>query len=232
MLLFNHHKKIPAQISRDFLLHSFVMKKAFLILACLCVQSCCCINVFRFPYLGIYNHSKGNDIEDSHYDQMKILQKCGLDTLNNYELKCSSIDSLNSVKYMIDKRKLENGGGAAMIQLRMFDNNGDFVGGCGKEPEDRKSLEILDSLPFKKIPQLHTLLNIKLIDDIRLLRISQEQTKRLLSKSKNYDYTILALYAGWEGWNCRSTLKHLSNYLKKHKDKKILVITVNTSKPC
>ena len=196
-------------------------------------QSCCCYNSIRFPYSAYYNHVKGNDKSDTHFEQMEILKRFGLDTLNNYELKCRSVDSLTSDKYCINQWTWKHGGEAAMVQLRMYDNSGNFVGGFERrQPEDSKPLKALDSIPFKKIRQLHFQPNLKLIDDINLLKINQEQTKKLLATSKNYNYTILALYASWEGWYCNSTLRGLAKYLKKHQDKKILVITVNTSKPC
>ncbi len=112
------------------------------------------------------------------------------------------------------------------IQYRVYDNNGKCVGGWKICYGSKKRLGILDTIPpvvkgerFHLNPNLNFQHDIKLINDnIRIPSI------------KDYNYVIIVFWAQSLGILSKDLLKDLENYIKKHSDKRFLLLKVNISK--
>jgi len=158
----------------------------------------------------------------------KILSKFNFDTLFSYQLCGNCIDSLSVEKYAINTYKLKTKDGASPLELRMYNNNGQFINGWEMCFGDIHKLGILDSIPFKRVNHLPINYNLSLSTDLSIVNIpNRELLHKEIQKS---DYIIILYWAKWAGWFNRDVIRETQKYLKKNRKRySILLIAVNTA---
>jgi len=177
-------------------------------------------------YVNASLHKKDSE---SRTEYNNFLYRRGLDTTYSYQIHGKkNIDSLSTEKYAINVWKLNHNGVAGPVQIRMFDNKGQFISGWENCYGELKYFNLFDTIPFRKysfIP-INTLINLQ--TDLSLCKINNEEA--LLNSIKNSDYIITVYYAKWTGYYSKNALKEILNYYIKYKDTyKILLIFINTS---
>lgn len=159
----------------------------------------------------------------------KYLAELSVDTCLSYQIVPESIDSLSYTKYQIDTYKLEHGTSATPVQLRMYYPNGKFCYGWTQCFGSIERLGLLDSLPLKKVSHLPVNYNLSFYNDLSLFNIDNSEKEKLIKSIKNYDYVLIVFWAEWTGWYSKNLFKNVIKYIHKHKEKKILLLTLNVS---
>jgi len=198
---------------------SLFSTSVILIVLLLCGQSCSLIH-----FLSVSEKSHENLKTINSY-----LASMSYDTNYSFQIKTDFIDSLSDKKYAINLYKLKYKTKASPVQIRMYNTEGTFIYGWEQCFGNIKKLHILDSIPFKQSYWLPVNKNLSFQQDIELFDINIYEKNRLLEVIRNYDYVIIVFWAKWAGWYSKNILKRVKNYVNKYYDKKILIITLNTS---
>ena len=162
---------------------------------------------------------------ESANEQLNYLNKIEIDTAYNYNFNSAMEDSISAVKYNLDTFQKA---GYSPIQFRMYNNEGDFIGGWASCYGSLKRLQALDSFPLKFNSVKHLPLNYNLTFQQDLNLIDSKST--LSSENiKNYDVIIIAFWAESMGKFSNDMMVNLNNYVKRNSEKEILFIKVNYS---
>ncbi len=157
-----------------------------------------------------------------------FLSKNKIDTLFSYQIDKELKDSMHLANYNLNLYKLEHGGKAAVLQLRMYNNKGNLVGGWENCYGDLKYFNLLDSFPLKKIEHIPVNKKIKLSRDLDLLIFSENERRMLEDEIKKYNFILIMYWAEWTGWWNRDLIKRTRAYTEEYKSKSLLFIKVNT----
>ncbi len=158
-----------------------------------------------------------------------FLSRLGLDTTYSYQIhEKKNIDSLSTEKYAINVWKLKHNGIAGPVQIRMFDNKGQFISGWENCYGELKYFSLFDTIPFRRysfIP-INPLINLQ--TDLSLVKINNDEN--LMNSIENCDYVITVYYAKWTGYYSKNAIREVLNYYNEYKNTyNILLIFINTS---
>jgi hypothetical protein len=170
---------------------------------------------------------------ETHKQQIEYLIKQGIDTLNVFSMKHSYADSLSDEKFAMNSYKLETGAPAAVVQIRMYQQDGLFITGwtqcMGGNP---RAHGMLDSLPMYSPPYLTINYNLHLYSDFDLFDISRLEKANLIKQSENADFTIIIFWAEWVGVFTDRTFTDVYDYISKYPEVDFLVLKLNTAAYC
>lgn len=196
------------------------MKTIYIIILLLFLSSC---NILRFAKASFSKRENESLKVSNNY-----LVKRGLDTTFSYKVKPYCIDSLSNENYAINLYKINTGSTASPVQIRMFDNKGEYISGWEQCYGDLKYFDFMDSIPFKAIPSVQRNSKINLYKDLTLIDI--HNIEKLLNKINNSDYVITIYWAKWTGYYSKEVLKEVKTYYDRYKnDYKITLIFINTT---
>jgi len=77
-------------------------------------------------YVNASLHKKDSE---SRLEYNSYLTRQGFDTTYSYQILKENLDSLSTEKYAINVWKLNHNGTAGPVQIRMYDNTGQFISG-------------------------------------------------------------------------------------------------------
>lgn len=157
------------------------------------------------------------------------LSKIGYDTTYSYQILKSHIDSLSDIKYALNLYKVQSGGGASAIQIRMFDKNGDLVGGYEQCFGEINRTRVLETYPMKLFRTGLINTNLKLENDLNWINITEDEKQRIIEQSLKHEYTAIVLYPMWAGWYSKHPLKVFKKYVVKHGKERTFIVLVNGS---
>lgn len=200
-------------------MHSIQTKTLFCISIAVLFSGCSLIHYFSVSEMKSESMAQVNE----------YLIRLSIDTNHAYQILPGCIDSLSFSKYQIDTYKLEHGTKASPVQLRMYDNKGNFIYGWTQCFGSIERLGLLDSLPLKQLRHLPVNKSLSFSNDINLFNINDLEKKNIKESIENYDYVLIAFWAEWTGWYSKNLLINLIKYIKRHKEHKILLLTLNTS---
>jgi len=193
-----------------------------LLIASLMLLNSC--NFFHFALASV-KKKRSEPIQECN----KFLQKRGFDTAYSYKFCENCIDSLSFKKYAINTYKLNTGSKASPVQIRMYRPDGQYISGWENCYGDLKYFHFMDSIPFKRFFNIPINNLVNLNSDLSLLKINNKD--KLYEEIKSSNYVILVYWAKFAGYYSKSTLRFISKYYTKYKDKyKIVLIFANTSK--
>ncbi len=160
---------------------------------------------------------------ENHNEQINFLRKNNLDTNYVFDINKLYSDSIAGNYYDLDTFDEKS---FSPIQYRVYDNYGRFVGGWEICFGSKKKLGIFDTIPpvvkgkrFSLNPNLSFEHDIKIINHYNKIPII-----------KNFDYVIIVFWAQSLGILSKDLLMDLEHYIKKHPDKRFLLLKVNISK--
>lgn len=198
----------------------FYMKKLILLsMIILFLQSCSLLHFFSV------SEKNNEQIEEIN----SYLLNLSVDTTYSFKINPLYVDSLSTQKFAINTYKLKNKVPASPVQLRMYNNKGEFLFGWEQCFGDLQRLGILDSLPFKNIEHLPINRQLSFDNDLEIINNTNDYKELLIKQNKIYDFTIIVYWTIWTGWYSKSTFKQINEYLKKHPDYTFLIIKINTS---
>ncbi len=157
------------------------------------------------------------------------LNQLGIDTSYSYQLSYDYRDSLSVRKFAINTYKLQYKTSASPVQLRMYNNEGEFIYGWSQCFGSLKRFGILDSVPLKQVSHLPVNMNLSFQNDINLFNISPLEKEELHTAIEETDYVIVILWAMWAGWYSKDVLKSVNKYVEKNNETKFLVIKLNVA---
>ena len=174
------------------------------------------------PILGFLLGVKNSEFE-SKAKQVRYFKHQGIDTSNMFVLKRIYLDSLK--KYDIMETRAQKLSVMTPIQFRMFDRSGKFISGwaicCGPEG----TIHLYDSFPPRKVPLVDG--NPNLFQDIKMYETFDGKDLDLNRILANHQYVIIAYWAKYLGIPGRTMLQKLEKYIRKNKDKDIVLVKVN-----
>jgi len=201
------------------------MKKTLFLLTLLfLIQSSCSL---LLPFYGV----KKSAYESIDF-QKQYLSKIGVDTLNVYRINCSYLDSLSTLPYAINLYKVNNNGKASPVQFRLYDKNGNLLTAWEQCFGNANRLHYFDSIPMK--PHITESLlnkNLTLKHALNLFDITDNKRNTFLLKSKDYDYTIIIVWAAWAGSFTKKNFRNVYEYIKNDTANSYFVLKLNVS-PC
>lgn len=162
--------------------------------------------------------------------QKKYLSSINIDTTNLYEFNSTYRDSLNIEKYALNLWKIEHNGKASVLQIRMYDSIGNFLGGWEQCMGKAKRWDIYCTMPLNS-KYINSSINHKLnfYNDLNLFDISKKEKERIMQELNKNDYTIILIWCSWAGNYCKKHLKDADKYVKSYTEKKIQVLKLNLS---
>jgi hypothetical protein len=167
--------------------------------------------------------------EETPEEMNTFLIKYSIDTTNSFKINPAYLDSLSNPKFAINTYKLNKKVKASPVQIRMYNNRGQFLYGWEQCFGDLKRLGILDSFPIKKLAHLPVNMKLSFENDIRIIASNDEMKEHLISLNTKYDYTIIVYWAAWTGWYSADSLKSVRKHIIDHPGSSFLWIKINTS---
>lgn len=195
------------------------MKKLLLIIFIALLQSCSLLHYFTV------SEKKNEEMSEIN----TFLINKGFDTINSFKINPFYIDSLSIKKFALNTYKLKSGATASPVQLRIYNNNGEFLYGWEQCFGDLNKLGILDSLPFKNVKYLPVNMQLSFENDISIIENISDFKKVLVNQNKICDYTIIVYWTIWAGWYSESTLKEIYKYINHYDETTFLIVKINTS---
>lgn len=186
-----------------------------------------CGSLILYPFYGIQKpHKDTQEFCDG------LLQKHGFDTANSYFINPQYLDSISHEKFALNLYKLKTNTSASPLQLRMYAQSGQLMYGWAQCFGDLGRSHILDSIPFKHRQSLDGIINfnLRLETDLQLLGLSDKERLDMVQRLEQNEFVIVVFYTGWTGWFTKDTFRELRNYIDSHKDQKIGLVFINTSK--
>jgi len=138
---------------------------------------------------------------------------------------------LSTERHSLNTYKLENGGKSSAIQLRIYDDKGDFYNGYEQCYGSLKRLNILDSNPPRIIPRFPNNQNLKFEHEFELWEIDDAIKRKIIAESKTHTYTFVLYWNIWSNYYSKVLFKEIAKYIEKHQtdDFSILFIIVNNA---
>ncbi len=143
-----------------------------------------------------------------------------------------SFENIDSTSYLLADSKYrinDSNSRYSLIQLRIYNSDGDFYSGYSQCMGSFNERKIFDSFPPKKnnYPFLNT--ELKLVNELELINASTETKQKVFEKAKQYDYTFVVYWTIWTNYYSKHIMKEVSKIKKKEPDR-VLVIFINTAK--
>jgi len=157
------------------------------------------------------------------------LHKLRIDTTNSYQLKAAYKDSLSNNKYAINTWKLSHNGSASLIQIRLYNINGELVNAYEQCFGPLWGNSILKSVPDTEVNDKRISFKPTLLTDLNLLNIPDSKRLELYNERKDYDRVLLVMYNKWSGWYSKHVLKKARKYIRHNSKYKFLFIKVDTA---
>jgi len=178
----------------------------------------CSCSAFLGFILGVHPEK-----HESKKEQVKYLRRYHLDTSNLLVIKKLYTDSLK--KYDISPTAAQKSGGICAVQFRMFDHSGQFLSGWGicLGPADYNHL--YDTFPPVRLKWVDGALNLK--QDLKMYTTLDGKDVSVEQVLGNHHYVIIAYWAKFLGIPSRTMLKKLEAYIKKNKDRDIVLYKAN-----
>ena len=169
---------------------------------------------------------------ENHQQQLKFLVSRNVDTLDVYSIKCGYLDSLKDSSHAINTYKLKTGASPAAVQIRMYNNSGNFLYGWSQCMGNPHFLKIFDTIPMNSPYELPINFNLQFEKDLDLFEISEHQRREIINRTKNSDYTIIIYWAEWTGKFAKDVFKDVYDYVKSYPDVNIYILKLNTAAYC
>lgn len=145
------------------------------------------------------------------------------------------VDSLaylfSTERHGLDTWKLERGVKQSAIQLRIYDNKGNFFNAYAQCYGPLKKFNILDSNPPRLIQHFPNNQNLKFEHEFELWEIDETTKQKIIAESKTHTYTFVLYWNIWTNYYSKVVFKEIEKYIKKHQaeDFSILYIIVNNA---
>jgi hypothetical protein len=132
---------------------------------------------------------------------------------------------LKDPKYRINNDSIKY----SYIQLRIYDSKGDLYTGLSQCMGNFNKKFFLDSFPPSKnlYPFLNN--NLKFINELDLINISEQTKKQVIEFSNSYDYTFVVYWTIWTNYFSKHVLREVSK-IKRSYPSKVCIIFINTAK--
>jgi hypothetical protein len=199
-------------MSRSFVL----LRKLILLTSILSFHSC---NIIRLFNIDESNDETKNEIE-------LFLQKHNY--CYDYNL-CSTDSTYSSFSDEKNNLYVTSSTFISAIQLRIFDKSGVLYSAysqCGGDFKKNRNIKEVPP-PQNQNPNLNT--KLRLIDELALLEITEDERKEIINKSESYPYTFILHYTIWSNYFSENVLADISKLKKKYPEK-MLVILVNVAR--
>lgn len=134
----------------------------------------------------------------------------------NYDYSFDMVDSLwralSTDTLGLELNKIEAGQSASPMQVRVYDQNGDFLTGHAQCFGDFKKLNILDSYPPRIIERLPINRDLKFHYELFMMNTTTQTKSILLVETPEFDYTIVVYWNIWSNYYSKVILEAASDY--------------------
>lgn len=176
-------------------------------------------------------------VGESHDDSLsEINEYLDKNKFSTYDYSFKLIDSLgyllHTEKHMVNTWKLERGGRASAVELKIYNPEGDLANAYSQCFGPFKKLNILDSYPPRIIPHLPINYDLKFEDELDLWDIDNEMKNRIIAESQESTYVFVMYWNIWTKHFSKVVLKELESYMATHDPDrtKFLYILVNNAR--
>src|SRR5690625_421383 len=156
--------------------------------------------------------------------------------ISSFDYSFLFIDSLDALyhtkKTMLNTWKLERGGRASAVELKIYNSEGTLVNAYSQCFGPFKKLNILDSYPPRIISHLPINYDLRFVDELEFWDIDYELKNQLISESKESAYIFVMYWNIWSNHFSKVVLKAIEDYLEKYEteDNRFLYILVNNAR--
>lgn len=166
---------------------------------------------------------------ESSKDYNKYLSQIGYDTSFSYKISKDYRDSISHAKYALNLHKVEYGGKASVMQIRMYDNKGNLVAGYEQCFGEIRRTKVLETFPMKLLDKKIVNTKLKLKSDLNWINTTESVKQQIVEQSQKHEYTAIVFYSMWAGWYSKHPLKAFHSYVSKHGKDRTFIILVNGS---
>lgn len=193
-----------------------LFRKLILLISILFLYSC---NIIR-----LFNIEESNDETKNEIEQfLKKHKYC-------YDYNLCSVDSTySSFSNETNNLYVTSSTFISAIQLRIYDKSGNLYSAysqCGGDFKKRRNIKAVPP-PQNQNPLLNT--KLRLLEELALLEITEDERKEIINKSESYHYTFIVHYTIWSNYFSENVLAAISKLKKKYPEK-MLVILVNVAR--
>ena len=176
-------------------------------------------------------------VNERHDDNLsEIKEYLDKNQISSFDYSLKLIDSLgylmHTEKHMVNTWKLERGGEASAVELKIYNSEGTLINAYSQCFGPFKKLNILDSYPPRTIPHLPINYDLKFTDELKLWDIDYEMKNQLVAESKESTYIFVMYWNIWTKQFTRVVLKALESYMTTYDPDrtKFLYILVNNAR--
>ena len=176
-------------------------------------------------------------VNERHDDNLsEIKEYLDKNQISSFDYSLKLIDSLgylmHTEKHMVNTWKLERGGEASAVELKIYNPGGALINAYSQCFGPFKKLNILDSYPPRTIPHLPINYDLKFTDELKLWDIDNEMKNQLVAESKESTYIFVMYWNIWTKQFTRVVLKALESYMTTYDPDrtKFLYILVNNAR--
>ena len=176
-------------------------------------------------------------VNERHDDNLsEIKEYLDKNQISSFDYSLKLIDSLgylmHTEKHMVNTWKLERGGEASAVELKIYNSEGTLINAYSQCFGPFKKLNILDSYPPRTIPHLPINYDLKFTDELKLWDIDNEMKNQLVAESKESTYIFVMYWNIWTKQFTRVVLKALESYMTTYDPDrtKFLYILVNNAR--
>ena len=176
-------------------------------------------------------------VNERHDDNLsEIKEYLDKNQISSFDYSLKLIDSLgylmHTEKHMVNTWKLERGGEASAVELKIYNSEGTLINAYSQCFGPFKKLNILDYYPPRTIPHLPINYALKFTDELKLWDIDNEMKNQLVAESKESTYIFVMYWNIWTKQFTRVVLKALESYMTTYDPDrtKFLYILVNNAR--
>ncbi len=176
-------------------------------------------------------------VNERHDDNLsEIKEYLDKNQISSFDYSLKLIDSLgylmHTEKHMVNTWKLERGGEASAVELKIYNSEGTLINAYSQCFGPFKKLNILDSYPPRTIPHLPINYELEFTDELKLWDIDYEMKNQLVAESKESTYIFVMYWNIWTKQFTRVVLKALESYMTTYDPDrtKFLYILVNNAR--
>lgn len=172
-------------------------------------------------------------LEEQSYKSPEVynhyLSELNYDTSYSFQLNPCYFDSLTTLKYGLNKYKIENNSpGFSATQIRFYDKTGMLISGYEQcFGPLRKIPALLDTFPMRSVAQLPVNFSLNLENDLKWVDIPEDEMQSITGLIESSEYTIILAYSIWTGWFSKQILEVFQEYLSQYNDEEYFLILVN-----
>lgn len=168
--------------------------------------------------------------DESKVDIANFLDRKEIEYSYSTFLKDSCWTGLGDSIHYLNTYKYRKGTSPSPIQLRVYNDSGDFVSGYSQCYGPFKRLNILKEYPPVVIPHLPNNTQLRFEDELQLFQVSDASRRQIIGDSRRSDYTLVVYWNMWSGYFSEVVLKEASEYFVDHNSDsaRVTLILVNT----